>query len=159
MKILEVGDRAPNFNLPSDKNEQVSLQSLQGKKCVLFFYPKDNTPGCTIESCNFNSSLEEFATLNTQVIGISKDSLESHHKFRKRYDLRFPLLADEGGKVCDLYNVLVEKSMFGKKYWGIERSTFLIDEQGIIRALWRKVSVAGHVKEVLQKIESTVIPA
>ena len=146
MQNLKIGDKAPDFNL--------SPEILLGKKTVLYFYPKDNTPGCTLESCGFNEALDQFSTLGVQVVGVSKDSLESHAKFIKNYDLRFPLLADVDGDLCRLYGVLAEKSMFGKKYVGIERSTFLIDERGVIREIWRKVTVIGHVKRVLQAIRN-----
>ena len=152
MQNLNIGDPAPDFSLPSDENGIISLQSLLGKKTVLYFYPKDSTPGCTIESCGFNTALDQFLSLNTQIIGVSRDSIASHRKFRQRYDLRFPLLSDSNNILCNLYGVLVEKSMFAKKYFGIERSTFLLDEAGIIRGIWRKVSVINHVKQVLQKI-------
>lgn len=153
MQNLNIGDQAPDFNIVSDENEVISLQSLLGKKTVLYFYPKDNTPGCTVESCGFNAALDQFFALNTQIIGVSRDSIASHVKFKQRYGLGFPLLSDNNNILCNLYGVLVEKSMFGKKYWGIERSTFLIDEAGVIRAIWKKVNVINHVKQVLQKIQ------
>ena len=146
MEKLKIGDKAPDFNL--------SAEVLPGKKTVLYFYPKDNTPGCTLESCGFNEALDQFSALGAQVVGVSKDSLESHAKFKQRYDLRFPLLSDPKGDLCCAYQVLAEKTMFGKKYFGIERSTFLIDEAGVIREIWRKVSVTGHVKQVLQAIKN-----
>lgn len=154
MKDLKIGDKAPDFNLASDQGGVISLASFLGKKIVLYFYPKDNTPGCTLESCGFNEALDQFSALGAQIVGVSKDSVESHAKFRQRYHLRFPLLSDKDGEMCRLYGVLAEKSMFGKKYFGIERSTFLMDEAGIIREIWRKVSVAGHVKQVLQAIKN-----
>lgn len=154
MNDLKIGDKAPDFSLASDEGEMISLQSLLGKKLVLYFYPKDNTPGCTLESCGFNEALDQFLALGVRVIGVSKDSLESHAKFRKNYSLRFPLLADVDGELCRLYGVLAEKSMFGKKYVGIERSTFLIDKAGMIREIWRKVSVTGHIKQVLEAIKN-----
>lgn len=153
MKTLTIGDKAPDFSLTSDAGELVSMASLHGKQVVLYFYPKDDTPGCTLESCGFNSSLDEFLALGVQIIGVSKDSIKSHVQFKQRYNLHFPLLSDPDGAVCHLYGVLAEKSLFGKKYLGIERSTFLIDEVGVIRAVWRKVNVIGHVKQVLQKIQ------
>ncbi len=153
MEHLKIVDKAPDFSLPSDEGNVISLQSLQGKKLVLYFYPKDNTPGCTIESCGFNQALDEFLASGAQVLGISKDSVESHQKFKRRYDLRFPLLSDTDAKICRLYEVLVEKSMFGRKYFGIERSTFLIDEAGIIREIWRKVNITGHVRQVLDAVK------
>lgn len=145
MLNLKQGDKAPNF---SESAEQ------EGKTTVLYFYPKDNTPGCTLESCGFNAVLDEFLSLGVQVIGVSRDSLASHVKFKQRYHLKFPLLSDPEGSLCRAYGVLVEKSMLGRKYLGIERSTFLIDEQNIIREIWRKVSVVGHVKSVLEKCKA-----
>jgi peroxiredoxin Q/BCP len=117
---------------------------------VLYFYPKDDTSGCTAEACAFRDSLPDFSKLKAEVIGVSRDSVASHDKFKKKYRLPFPLASDEDGKVCQAYGVWVEKSMYGRKYMGIERSTFLIDARGIVRGVWRKVKVDGHADEVLQ---------
>ena len=154
MAHLKPGDKAPDFSLVSDGSDIISLQSLFGKKTVLYFYPKDSTPGCTLESCGFNNALDQFANLGVRIIGVSKDSVESHQKFRQRYGLAFPLLSDGTGEVCRSYGVLVEKNTFGKKYFGIERSTFLIDEMGIIIEIWQKVKILGHVKRVLEAVKN-----
>lgn len=145
---LKIGDMAPDFSLLSDQNEKISLRDLRGKKVVLFFYPKDNTPGCTKEACDFRDSIPAFQTQNTVIIGISKDSVKSHQKFKEKYALPFTLLADENSETCHAYGVINKKTLFGKLFDGIERTTFLIDEMGIIRYIWRKVKVAGHVQHV-----------
>jgi thioredoxin-dependent peroxiredoxin len=146
---LKVGDRAPDFTLPADGGGKVSLKALRGKPVVLYFYPKDDTSGCTAEACAFRDALPDFSKVKAQVIGISRDSVASHDKFKQKYKLRFPLASDEDGKVCQAYGVWVEKSMYGRKYMGIDRSTFLIDAEGIVRAIWRKVKVPGHAEAVL----------
>ena len=153
MSELKIGDKAPDFNLPTDGNETVKLSDFKGRKLVLYFYPKDDTPGCTTESCNFRDSLADFNALNTAVVGISKDSIKKHDKFKAKYELNFPLISDENGDMCERYGVWGEKSMMGKKYMGIERSTFLIDENGKIEQIWRKVKVDGHVADVKQAAE------
>ena len=152
MNELNIGDIAPLFTLPTDGNGEITLKDLQGQKVVLYFYPKDDTPGCTKESCNFNDNLSALSNLNTTVIGLSKCSVKKHDKFKAKYNLDFALASDENGNTCEDYGVWGEKSMFGKKYMGITRSTFLIDEQGKIEHIWRKVKVDGHVDEVLQAI-------
>jgi peroxiredoxin Q/BCP len=134
--------------MPTDGGGQVSLKDFKGRKLVMYFYPKDDTPGCTAESCAFRDQLPAFEKLKVSVLGVSKDSPASHDKFKKKYELNFPLASDEDGAVCEAYGVWVEKSMYGKKYMGIERSTFLIDEQGKIAQIWSKVKVDGHVDEV-----------
>ena len=148
MKI-DIGQAAPDFNLPTDDGKTLSLSSLKGKKVVLYFYPKDDTPGCTKESCEFRDNLPNFSGVNAQIIGISRDDTASHVKFKNKFGLNFPLVSDLDGKVCEAYGTWVEKSMYGKKYMGIERSTFLIDEKGNLQKIWRKVSVDGHAQEVL----------
>ena len=148
MAALKTGDRAPDFTLPGDGGATVALKDFRGRNVVLYFYPKDDTPGCTRESCDFRDNLAAFGRLNAKVIGVSRDSPAKHDKFKKKYGLNFPLASDEDGKACEAYGVWVEKSMYGKKYKGIERSTFLIDEKGFIRALWRKVKVDGHAADV-----------
>jgi peroxiredoxin Q/BCP len=152
---LQVGDVAPDFTLPSDKNEKISLQSLRGKMVIVYFYPKDNTPGCTKQACDFRDALPDFITRDAVILGISKDSPKHHQKFKEKYLLPFPLLADENGDVCEAYDVINKKSLFGKTFLGITRSTFLIDEKGIIRAIWRKVKVPGHVQQVLNEANQT----
>lgn len=152
---LKVGDKAPHFKLPTDEGQMLSLESLHGKKVILYFYPKDNTPGCTREACDFRDSLAQFAEKNTVVLGVSKDSVAKHKKFKEKYALPFTLLADENGDVCEAYGALNKKSMFGKTFLGIERRTLLIDEAGIIRAIWPKVKVTDHIKKVLNELNQS----
>ena len=154
MSNLNTGDKAPEFSLPTDGNGEVKLSDFKGQKVVLYFYPKDNTPGCTTESCNFRDEKKDFEKLNAAIIGISKDSVKKHDNFKAKYDLNFPLASDENSDVCERYGVWTEKSMYGKKFLGIERSTFLIDEEGKIEKIWRKVKVNGHVEEVKAAINS-----
>ena len=146
---IESGDKAPDFTLATDGNRQVTLSKLRGQKVVLYFYPKDDTSGCTAEACGFRDSFPKFGKVEAAVIGISRDSVASHDKFKKKYELPFTLASDENGEVCEAYGVWVEKSMYGRKYMGIERATFLIDEKGVVRGVWRKVKVPGHVDAVL----------
>lgn len=148
MSDLKIGDPAPDFTLPTDGGGEISLSNLRGQKVVLYFYPKDDTPGCTTESCGFNDALPDFKALDAHVIGLSKCSVTKHDKFKAKYGFNFPLASDENGDVCEHYGTWIEKSMYGRKYMGINRSTFLIDEDGNIAALWRKVKVPGHVDEV-----------
>jgi peroxiredoxin Q/BCP len=143
------GDKAPDFTLPTDGGGKLSLSKLRGKKVILYFYPKDDTSGCTAEACGFRDNLPKFGKTDAMVIGVSRDSVASHDKFKKKHELPFTLAADEDGKVCEAYGTWVEKSMYGRKYMGIERATFLIDDKGVIRNVWRKVKVGGHVEEVL----------
>lgn len=150
---LKIGDTAPNFTLPSEKNEMITLHNLRGKKVILYFYPKDNTPGCTKQACDFRDALPEFITRDAIVLGISKDNPKQHQKFKDKYMLPFTLLADENADVCEAYGVINKKSLFGKTFLGITRSTFLIDENSVIRAIWRKVKVTGHVQQVLHESE------
>ena len=154
MSELKVGDTAPDFTLPTDGNGEIKLSSLKGQSVILYFYPKDDTPGCTTESCDFNENLQTFNTANTQIIGISKCPVAKHDKFKAKYGFNFPLASDENSDTCERYGVWKEKNMYGKKFMGIERSTFLIDEQGKIAQIWRKVKVKGHVEEVLTAAET-----
>src|SRR5665648_28484 len=147
---VDVGDKAPSFTLPADGGGKVSLKDLEGKIVVLYFYPKDDTSGCTAEACAFRDALPDFSKVKAQVLGISRDPVKSHDKFKAKYDLPFPLASDEDGKVCEAYGTWVEKSMYGRKYMGIERATFLIDGNGVVRNVWRKVKVPGHAAEVLK---------
>jgi peroxiredoxin Q/BCP len=149
---LNIGDPAPDFSLMSDQNELITLQSLRGKRVVLYFYPKDDTPGCTQEACDFRDSMTFFADKNTVILGISRDNPDKHQRFKQKHQLPFPLLADENGDICEAYGVLDKKSLFGKTFLGIERATFLIDENGIIQAIWRKVKVKGHTQQVLNEL-------
>ena len=151
---IELGDKAPDFTLPTDGNGSVTLSKLKGKKVVLYFYPKDDTSGCTAEACGFRDSLPDYSGTGAVVIGISKDSVASHDKFKKKHDLPFALASDAGSDVCEKYGVWIEKSMYGRKYMGIERCTFLIDAAGIVRGAWRKVRVPGHVSEVLKAVRA-----
>lgn len=154
MSGLKIGSVAPAFTLPTSESKMISLSEFKGKQnVVLYFYPKDDTPGCTQEACDFRDNLARLESAETVVLGISRDPLKSHDKFTQKYSLPFPLLSDEKGEVCEKYGCWKEKSMYGKKYFGIERSTFLIDKEGIIRALWRNVKVPGHVEEVLEQIK------
>ncbi|UVE59626.1 thioredoxin-dependent thiol peroxidase [Coxiella-like endosymbiont] len=150
----EVGQKATDFKLPTDEGKFLSLKVLEGKKVILYFYPKDNTPGCTKEACAFRDSWSNLEKIGATVIGISRDSVNSHQAFKSKYNLPFTLLSDKESNVCERYGVLIDKSLFGKKYKSIERTTFLINEAGIISAVWRKVKVNGHVAEVLKKLIS-----
>ncbi len=150
---LSVGDNAPNFSLPSGSGA-ITLKSLAGKQVVLYFYPKDDTPGCTKQACGFRDEITGIKKANTVVLGISTDDLESHQKFTKKYSLPFTLLSDENAEVSKAYGVFKEKSMYGKTYWGIERSTFVIDETGKLKAIFRKVKVDGHIQEVMDVLTS-----
>lgn len=143
------GKKAPAFSLPADDGSTVSLKSLAGKKAVLYFYPKDDTPGCTTEGIAFSALKKKFDAANTVVLGISKDSIEKHCKFRDKHSLTVRLLSDEEGKMLESYGVWTEKSLYGRKFMGIERSTVLIDEKGVVRKVWPKVKVNGHADEVL----------
>lgn len=147
---IEIGQKAPDFKLLADDGKQIALSDLRGKKVILYFYPKDDTSGCTKEACGFSETQNDFTKTKAVIIGVSKDSVTSHQKFKQKYQLPFILLSDDQGLVCEKYKVMAEKSMYGKKYIGIERSTFLIDEQGIVQKIWRKVKVDGHVAEVLE---------
>jgi peroxiredoxin Q/BCP len=151
-KELQIGSKAPDFNLPASTDEKISLKSLRGKNVVLYFYPEDDTPGCTKEACGFRDGLAQFKKSSSLILGVSNDSLESHKKFVEKYRLTFPLLSDEDHSVSDKYGVYKEKNMYGKKYWGIERSTFVIDPDGKIKAIFRKVKVDEHIQEVLETL-------
>ncbi len=151
---IREGQPAPDFSLSNQAGEMVALKELQGKLVVLYFYPKDDTPGCTTEACNFRDNMGRIQSVGALVYGVSPDSVVSHQKFINKFDLSFPLLSDDGAKVAKAYGIWKEKNMYGKKYMGIERSTFLIDEQGNLAKIWRKVKPAGHAEEVLKFIES-----
>ena len=146
---LRVGDKAPEFTLPSSDGEEISLKDFRGKKIVLYFYPKDDTPGCTKEACSFRDNLARVKRKGAVVFGISADSKKSHQKFIEKYDLSFPLLSDEKKEVVNAYGVWKEKAFMGRKYMGIERTTFIIDKEGKIVHIFSKVKVDGHVEEVL----------
>ncbi len=146
---LKIGDNAPSFTLPTDGGGSVSLGSLKGRNVCLYFYPKDDTSGCTKEAIAFNGLKPVFEAANTEIIGVSADSVASHDKFKKKYDLGFTLASDEQKAMLEAYGVWAEKSMYGKKYMGIERTTVLIDASGKVAAMWNKVKVDGHAEEVL----------
>ncbi|GHD61350.1 hypothetical protein GCM10017083_48550 [Thalassobaculum fulvum] len=146
---LQIGDKAPAFTMPTDGGGEVSLAALKGRPVVLYFYPRDDTPGCTTEACGFRDAMPDFSAVDAAIVGVSRNTVAKHDKFKAKYELPFTLGADETGAVTEAYGVWVEKSMYGKKSMGIERSTFLIDGAGVIRGIWRKVKVKGHVDEVL----------
>jgi peroxiredoxin Q/BCP len=152
-KMVAVGQAAPDFTLQSSGDRMISLKDFRGKNVVLYFYPKDMTPGCTTEACDFRDYHPEFAQLDTVVLGISPDDVKSHDKFTAKHELPFPLLADTDHQVAEAYGVWVLKKMYGREYMGIERSTFVIDRDGNIARVWPKVKVKGHVQEVLQFIK------
>ncbi|HEX6986189.1 MAG TPA: thioredoxin-dependent thiol peroxidase [Planctomycetaceae bacterium] len=149
----KVGDKAPAFSLPAlPDGKTVKLSEFKGKKVVLYFYPKDMTPGCTTEACDFRDAHSTFAGGDAVVLGVSPDSVDSHRKFAEKYGLPFPLLADEDHAVAEKYGVWVEKNMYGKKSWGVQRATFLIDREGKIAAVWPRVKVDGHAAAVAAKL-------
>jgi thioredoxin-dependent peroxiredoxin len=148
---LKVGDKAPEFSLPKDGGGKIALKDLKGKAVVLYFYPKDDTSGCTAEACAFRDAQPDFSKVKAAIVGISRDSVQSHDKFKAKHELPFTLASDEDGKICEAYGTWVEKSMYGRKYMGIERATFLIDGKGVIRGIWRKVKVPGHADEMLKE--------
>ena len=158
-KDLNVGDKAPSFSLATDGGGRISLKDLTGKPIVLYFYPKDDTSGCTREAVAFTALLPKFSRLGVQVVGVSKDSVESHAKFKAKHDLSVVLASDPDGKVVQSYGCWVEKSLYGRKYMGIDRSTFLIDPKGKIARIWRKVKVPGHAEEVLAAAKAMANPS
>lgn len=150
---LKVGQKAPDFTLPSDTGEKISLKDFRGKKVVLYFYPKDDTPGCTKEACSFRDNINQILERGAVVLGVSADSVESHKKFKEKYNLNFPLLSDEKHKVLEKYGVWKERNLYGKKFMGTERTTFIIDENGRIAHIFKNVKVDGHTEEVLRKLD------
>ncbi len=153
MAELKEGKKAPAFTLEDASGKKISLKDYSGKKVVLYFYPKDMTSGCTVEACDFRDALPDFKKLKTAVLGVSPDPVKSHEKFAEKYDLNFPLLSDTDKKVVEKYGVWKEKSMYGKKYMGVERTTFIIDEEGKIQKIFPKVKVKGHVEEVKKALK------
>jgi len=151
---LSVGDKAPNFSMSADGGGEVSLVNLRGQSVVLYFYPKDDTPGCTTEACGFRDAMPNFSSADVAIVGVSKDTVAKHEKFKAKHDLNFTLGSDADGSVCEAYGTWVEKSMYGRTYMGIERATFLIDHRGVLRRIWRKVKVKGHVQEVLDAVKT-----
>jgi len=154
MRGPKLGAKAPDFAMPTAGGGTVKLSALKGKNVVVYFYPKDDTPGCTKEACGFNDMLAQFRKLDAEIVGISRDPMKSHDKFAAKYGLKFHLASDEDGKASAAYDTWIEKSMYGRKYMGLERSTYLVDKAGIVRAVWRPVSVTGHVEEVLAALEA-----
>jgi len=152
MSTLQTGKAVPPLKLPATGDKTVDLKSLRGKNVVLYFYPKDNTPGCTTEGQDFAARYAKFKRLNTEVLGISRDTVAAHEKFRAKFNFPFDLLSDTEERACTLFDVIKEKNMYGRKVLGIERSTFLIDAAGKLRHEWRKVKIAGHVDEVLAAV-------
>lgn len=151
---MQEGQNFPNFTLPRDGGETVSLSDFSDRKLVLFLYPKDDTPGCTTESIGFSGQLDAFQAAGAVVVGMSKDSIKDHDKFVKKFELTVPLLSDESGKLLESLGVWVEKKMYGRTYMGIERTTFLIDGTGVIQKVWHKVKVEGHIEDVLKAVQS-----
>ena len=150
---LTIGSKAPDFTASSDSASTVALSSFLGKNVVLYFYPKDDTSGCTAEACDFRDNMERLTSAGAIVLGVSPDSPKSHDKFKAKYDLNYSLVSDESHEICESYGVWVEKSMYGRKYMGVERSTFLINPDGVIAHEWRKVKVSGHVDEVMKALK------
>ncbi len=146
--MVKEGDQAPDFELPADDGTQVKLSSLRGQRVILYFYPKDNTSGCTTQACGLRDSMPTIESKGAVVLGVSPDPISSHEKFRDKFQLNFPLLSDEDHQVAEAYGVWKEKSMYGRKYWGIERSTFIIDEKGVVAEAWRRVKPKGHAEKV-----------
>jgi len=149
MASLKIGDRAPEFDLPTGDGRKLSLKDLKGKKVVLYFYPKDDTSGCTKEACSFQDNLKPIEKKGAVVIGVSPDGVDSHRKFAGKYKLTFPLVSDEKKEIIKKYGVWKEKSMYGKKYMGVERTTFIIDGKGMVSHIFPKVKVDGHTEEIL----------
>lgn len=156
MSPITIGKKIPDFTLPATSDQNISLKDFKGQNIVLFFYPKDSTPGCTVESCQFRDLHQEFKKLNTVVIGVSRDSIKSHENFKTKQELTFDLLSDADEELCNLFDVIKMKNMYGKQVRGIERSTFLIDANGKLIKEWRKVNVDGHVDEVLQAVKEII---
>lgn len=154
MSKVVPGKKVPAFKLPATSDQTIKLGDLKGNKVVVYFYPKDSTPGCTTEGLDFQASLTKFKRAGAIVLGVSRDSIASHEKFRDKQGFKFDLLSDADETLCKIFDVIKEKNMYGKKVMGIERSTFLIDEKGILKQEWRKVKVAGHVDEVLAAVKA-----
>ena len=150
--MLKIGDKAPDFKLKDEKGEIISLKKFSGKSVILYFYPKDDTSGCTAEACSFRDNIKLFENKNTVILGISKDSIISHKKFKDKYNLPFSLLSDDTLDVIKKYDVWKEKNMYGRKYFGIERTTYIIDKNGFIKDIFNKVKVNGHTEEVLKSL-------
>jgi peroxiredoxin Q/BCP len=150
---LKIGDKAPDFEMLNDFGAEITLSDYKGQSLLLYFYPKDNTSGCTKQACAFSDDIDVFEGLKCHVLGISKDGVDSHKHFKEKHGLKVDLASDENGSVCELYGVWKEKNMYGKKYMGIERTSFLIDRDGIIQEIWRKVKIDNHVNEVINRLK------
>ena len=159
MALAKIGKKVTDIKLAATGNQNLQLSDFRGKKIVLYFYPKDSTPGCTLEGQDFRDNKRKFSARNTIVLGISRDSVKSHENFKSKQSFSFDLLSDPDEKLCKQFNVIKEKNMYGKKVMGIERSTFLIDEKGLLIKEWRKVKVKGHVEEILEEIKKSAKPA
>ena len=149
----KVGDVAPDFRLPSTRGKEMTLKEHKGKDVILYFYPKDDTPGCTAEACSFRDHESDLSKAHAVVLGVSTDSIESHDKFRGKYELNFPLLSDTTGDIVKMYGVWKEKNMYGKRYWGVARTTFWIGPDGKIKKIWKKVDTKRHAEEVLAALD------
>lgn len=154
MSTAVTGKKVPAFKLPATGEQELGLADFKGRKLVLYFYPKDDTPGCTTEGQGFRDHYEAFREAGAEIIGVSRDSVAKHEKFKAKYDFPFELVSDPDETLCNIFNVMREKNMYGRKVMGVERSTFLIDEKGVLRREWRKVKVPGHVEEVLEAVKS-----
>lgn len=154
MPSLKPGDKAPAFSMETEAGEKIALKDFKGKKLVLYFYPKDDTPGCTKEAQAFTADIAKFRRAGAAIVGVSRDTVAKHKKFKDKYDLKVVLGADEDGKTTEGYGVWVKKKNYGREYMGIERSTFLIDEKGVIREIWRKVKVKDHAEDVLAAVKA-----
>lgn len=153
MSSVTIGKKVPDFTLPATGDQEISLKQFKGKNLVLYFYPKDSTPGCTTEGQDFRDNYQTFQDHNTEILGVSRDGIKSHENFKAKQEFPFDLLSDKDETLCQLFDVIKEKNMYGKKVMGIERSTFLIDAKGVLRQEWRKVKVKGHVDEVLEAVK------
>ncbi len=154
MNKIMIGKPVPDFELPATGEQSISLSGLQGQNIVLYFYPKDNTPGCTLEGQNFRDMHDRFVSMNTVILGVSRDSVKVHENFKAKQNFPFDLLSDKEETLCQLFDVIKPKKLYGKEFMGVERSTFIIDKEGTLRTEWRKVKVKGHVDEVLVAIEN-----
>ncbi|MGM0593416.1 MAG: peroxiredoxin [Pseudomonadota bacterium] len=154
MSSVSVGKKVPEFSLPATGDQEIALKQFKGKNLVLYFYPKDSTPGCTTEGQDFRDHYSAFQALNTEILGVSRDGIKSHENFKAKQGFPFELLSDKEETLCQLFDVIKEKNMYGRKVMGIERSTFLIDAKGVLRQEWRKVKVKGHVEEVLEAVKA-----
>ena len=153
MSVKE-GGKAPAFSMPTDGDGKLALKDLKGRPVILYFYPKDSTPGCTTEACDFRDLTPDFSKIDAEIVGVSKDSVKRHDNFKAKHELPFSLVSDEDGDVCERYGVWVVKNMYGRKFMGIERATFLIDAKGVVRKIWRKVKVKGHAEDVLEAVKA-----